>query len=779
MTSIDNTKFYQFISKIQADNEGGWNNYIDENYGNNDGTVIKAEFKKLMETEFDWTGVDNESEKKDIINKFWRSLDTNTSSGKIKGTSCDNLNALDDNEVDAVQARVEAYTLLNTFVEEFVTIPSSLEKYGTQWKSAVTEELSKIVEEHIAGGCKGDLNEKLTNALPGIVNTNLAEYCAIEYQDELKDTLKDYPEYKVADDATLKTLIANYVKTVNAETNAEQIKDAIISLVDAYFATAGIGAGKDEDLLKQYGYDSAKLNDLQIEVIRQTIANDLKAQVDGYKDKGYEAEFNEAVKQFIEAKLEEGGDFETLKAAASEFANSEFKTNLDNLISVKENYGDVKENSDFHKLLKDKFGDTLADKIVQNERYIQAYKDIINDVVEKLKAGELKMEDVENYIVEQISINLEKFFTNGLKDMSIEELGSTYDQLVEAAEAQEDDDKALQAHRDAAIMYCEALCSKGTTLEDAVKEVFGDDWKSQIGKLLPSEIKALIAELKVKAADIGESTNYTVSNWDTELEDSFNLSPNETLKNQKITANITDSNGKAIEANRIDYEVKISGGGNATIDKLGYLNITAPNNSGYMTIKVYARVDGIVVGEPKEITIICDAAYHKETIDEKDKAELATLSNFVGCGWVEKCGKKNPGAAITKAKATITTQIDSIVEMLKTKGYNSNKLEATAETLKNYYTALLDQVKDPDNKSHRGGTDRTASFSYTDANGETHQANAQYTHEARSNHKKMSAKPHTDSGILLQEDTSWRNDYRVVINMQVVAQKFIEIFNSL
>ena len=36
MTSIDNTKFYQFISKIQADNEGGWNNYIDENYGNND-----------------------------------------------------------------------------------------------------------------------------------------------------------------------------------------------------------------------------------------------------------------------------------------------------------------------------------------------------------------------------------------------------------------------------------------------------------------------------------------------------------------------------------------------------------------------------------------------------------------------------------------------------------------------------------------------------------------------------------------------------------------------
>ena len=183
MTSIDNTKFYQFISKIQADNEGGWNNYIDENYGNNDGTVIKAEFKKLMETEFDWTGVDNESEKKDIINKFWRSLDTNTSSGKIRGTSCDNLNALDDNEVDAVQARVEAYTLLNTFVEEFVTIPSSLEKYGTQWKSAVTEELSKIVEEQIG-------NRIIIVTHPSVIQAAVANALELDEKNQAKVMIK-------------------------------------------------------------------------------------------------------------------------------------------------------------------------------------------------------------------------------------------------------------------------------------------------------------------------------------------------------------------------------------------------------------------------------------------------------------------------------------------------------------------------------------------------------------------------------------------------------------
>ena len=83
MTEVNTTKFYQFLSKYQKDGET-WADVADSNYGNDDGTVIKAEFRKFINAE--WNGEENGELSNDLINSFWKKIDTNTSATKISGT---------------------------------------------------------------------------------------------------------------------------------------------------------------------------------------------------------------------------------------------------------------------------------------------------------------------------------------------------------------------------------------------------------------------------------------------------------------------------------------------------------------------------------------------------------------------------------------------------------------------------------------------------------------------------------------------------------------------
>lgn len=279
MTEVNSRKFYQFLAGFQQ-NGKNWVDVADSNYGNGDGTVIKSEFRKFMNAE--WNGEENGELTNDLINSFWKKIDTNTSASKIAGTKLKNLNALDKTEVANLDKQLEVYVAFDEFVANNVKIPNVLATTGSQWKSDVTEQLSAKLEQYIAGGYSGDLNTILAEAYPQIANTCTAQYCAVEYQTSLiGSVLKEYPDYKVADDTTLQSLITAYISTIDADTEPNSIKEEIMSIMDAYLATAGLGEG-DASLLEtmDLGYDKSKVNDIQKVVVKQKLNNQIEAQMD-------------------------------------------------------------------------------------------------------------------------------------------------------------------------------------------------------------------------------------------------------------------------------------------------------------------------------------------------------------------------------------------------------------------------------------------------------------------------------------------------------------------
>ena len=674
--------------------------------------------------------------------------------------------------------QLEVYVQFDKFVEDNVKIPNVLASTGSQWKTAVVDELTVLLEAFLAGGANGDLNAILGAVYQTIANEQTALYCAVEYQETLKDgILKDYPEYKVADDKTLDALIKEYIKTVGADVDAKQIREDIISIMDSYLQTADIGDG-GAYAIEDLGYDGTKLNDLQVAVITATIKKDLAEEAKKYE--GYEEEFNKAVQQFIDEKIKKGGTFEELKGAATEFANSKFKEQLDNTVTINTTYRDVTEDSDFYAKLVEEFGETLAKKIAQNDRYIQAYKDIVNDVAAKVNAGEMTMDEVADYIIKQISANLEKFFANGLGDMTIEELNSTYDKLAAAADEQKDDEASLQQHRDAAIKYCDALAKKSDALKQAVVEAFGSsDYKGAINKMYPGEIQEIIEELKEKALEIGDPASWEIASWNTSAANNININPGNTAS-YSISANIT-SGDKTISPDRITYKTNNS---IATIEN-GILTIKTPANDATYTIEIYAYVDGQKVGEPKVITVTCKS---KDSADMKNERNILVDGQYMN----DLISKHNHSTLLTgwkvwsefkaAAKTTISNMITQLTNDLINAGYNAAKVKYAAQTTLNYYNAAIDAMTDQQYNSNRYGTAKNMNFSYVDANGQSHACSDQYWQSAASSGSdagygacnNMSV---NSTGLQIREEYSGTNTYCIYLNTGVMLNKFMNFMN--
>lgn len=752
MTEVNTRKFYQFLAQYQS--EGGWVNVADSQHGNGDGTVIKSEFSKFMKAE--WNGEENGELTNDLINSFWKKIDTNTSASKISGTKLKNLNALDKTEVANLDKQLEVYVKFDEFISNNVKIPNVLTSTGSQWKTDVKDQLGKLLDNYINGGASGDLDALLAEAYPQIANKCTAQYCAVEYQNSLMNTvLKDYPDYRVADDATLQSLITAYISTIDADTDAKAIKEAIRSIMDAYLATAGLGNGSDYDL-SSLGFDGEELNGLQIAVITQTIKNQLSSEIGNYE--GYEDEFNTAVQQFIDSKIAAGGTFEELKACAGEFATSEFKTNLDNVITIDKTYKNVEEGSTFYKALVKEFGESFAKLISQDARYLDVYKEILNDVKTQVQNGSLKMEDVSNYILKQIADKIVDFFPNGYGDMSLSELSSMYDMMASAADAQNDDDKSLTQHREAAINYCDAVAAKSTSLKTAVTDIFGSNWSSTINSLYPSEIKSKMAELKAKVAEIGDISEMS----DAEKSSLLNNIP-ETLtlsygasKDFDLPSSAS-CKGSVITTDRITYVAS----GVLSYNKTNNTVAVDSSKAGTYTGTIVMYIDGVKVASktitvtitkeldvatiaddvkwsgdaPSGITVMTKANGNNvgNALDSQDFANLYNSDAIICLGFFKDNNKYNwsrDGASIVKGRLTelgtfvinsIASAMSNVDKTLLTKAMNTvvNKyaVEPTGDyylrkkkgdTPANFYNYMKDnknkvknglvQTKDPDGK---------------------------------------------------------------------------------
>lgn len=778
MTEINTQKFYQFLAGFGKDN--AWASVADENHGDSDGYVIKSEFRSFMNAE--WNGNENGELTNDIINKFWKEIDTGRSANKI-GDDYKDLNVLSDKELEDLDKRLSVYSKFDEFFKNNVKVPDVLSTTGPQWTAAVKDKLSEVVEKYIKKS-DGDLEDMLKTALPAIIRECTAQYSAVEYQEELRNgILKEYPDYKVADDNTLQGLIDQYLATINdTEITPDAIYDSITTLIDAYLATAGLGDGEVDDFAGLEVTPPTGLNDLQKAVITQKIKDDLAGDIKDYE--GFENAFNNAVQKFIDAKIAEGLEFEDLINAAAEFKSSDFKKELDNIKNIETNYRDVKAGTDFYKKLEEAVGETLAKRIEKNDRYIKEYQEILDDVIAKLNAGELESDKVEDYIIQQISAKLEKFVGN-MSEMSISELNDMYDKLATSAESNEDADEALKLHREAAIKWCDAISKKGATLKAKIAEIFeskgySSDYKNAINDMLPGDIQEIMAELKDAVLKIGavEELEVIDSTWDN-MPGTVILKSVKDIKGYQITPIFRN---QTIDTSRITY--KSSNTNIATIDENGFVTFKSANVKGNYSVKLSIIVDGKVI-KTKDVIVKCeaeidltkeDAVYNGNPISEilKNHGSTINLGNF----------QSNWDTLRREAKAAVATSINSLKDILIQAGYDANKVEMAAQTTINYYSAAIDAIKD--NRKNAGSQSNTFSFQYVDANGITRSSgNTSYTQWSNDKYSDVNGgniaanMGSNTTGLQLSERYYSTNHYKIFINVAVMIEKFQDFFNKL
>ena len=609
--SNDVSRVYQFLANL-----GDWKTKADKN---SDGTIIKSEFSSFMEENYDWDGTTTEAGKNDLINSFWKTIDTNQS-GKLSGTRYKNKNALDGKEINAMQDRIAVYEKLNEYVADIQAPNEISDKAG--WKKSISASLANTTETLIKQGVTADtLAEELDKIIENVKNKTTADYCANEYLNtSMKDVVKQYG-YAYADDATLKGIIDNFVNNLPEDSDSASIKQTVEEIVDAYMATATGDGSEDVSILEQYGYtpsNNTAMNDLQKSIVKTKLTEalaDLKNEAD-YKNNS--ALYDTAINEYIEAMLKDKtyGDYtnNAIEYSLEAFKDSETGKTLTKTIEVKNLFG----SDEFKNALTDKLSSSFADRIsglMKGE--ISAYDDIQTQALEKAKNGDfdtngtLDTQKAIDWVVEQMTQRLTEFYPNGLNDMSLTDLGTMYDKLVESAKANED----AASVKTAALSYCNAVAKKSTLLSQAVKDIFGNSYATEINKLTTPEIEAKMIDLKAKVEEIGDISNMTEAEKNaliSGIKDSYTIGQGATIDNVQVATSAT-CDGKTITSDRITY----SATGNISVDSSGKISFDT-SKAGTYSGTITVSIDGQKVTS-KTITF---------TVEKTN----ASLANTIGNG---------------------------------------------------------------------------------------------------------------------------------------------------
>lgn len=768
--NIDTSRFYQFLSNYKQGEKKLADTIDDSQYGNSDGTLIKGEFREFVKGEYNnWSGESkSDNELMDLANRFWSKIDTNTS-GRLKGTDLENLNALDKDEEVKMEEKLGTYIEFNKYIDN-LEIPSVLVTTGLQWKKAVAEELSVYLEQYIANGSKGDMAEFLNSKLPAIANKQTAIFCAVEYQNQLiSSILSEYPDYKIADDKTLQALINKYVSTIKGDTKPEQIMEDIKKLVDAYLATAGIGNGNADDL-GNYGYsqnESAKLNDIQMQKMKKDLLNALSSESDYSK---YQKYYDEALITFLST-LQVKDMKTSIDELIARFKTSDAYKNIQTRGEVEGLFDGDDDLEAMKKLLQERGLSEDLTKIVEGNLSLRdGLDDLVAQVTEKVINGEFKTDkgakydpaDVRNWVLDQM---LSKVGNSNIdmSSLSVKDLKTIYDAAVKAAEKTKD----LNAMKKAALNFCQALDKKG--FGDEIAKVFGNDYEAAINELSAGEIRNNIEKLY---SNISIVDDIQVT-WSGEFADiTMARSQSKTMS----TGNVGLKDGadsKFYDSTQIAFSVTTEGGnGSATIDKTtGQLKIESGNTTDPMVVTVNVTYKGQVVAT-KKITVSVhnlsamtsgEAAFQKAGYTRDNSGYLRT----------DKFKKLNTEGAREQAKTITASFVQGIAKDLASSGgnYDQNALAQAQEMTINYFNAYIDTV-------HGDGVGKK-SGSYNacfEANGE--QFNEKFYYKAKtftdseyfSDEAPVQLKRRTAAG------SRWD---QISVSKNAIINKFIEYYNKL
>lgn len=296
--SNDISKVYQFLSTI-----GDWKTNADKD---GDGIIVKKEMRSFLQENYfenysGWDGTaPTENQKNDIINQFWKSIDTNQV-GKVGRYK--NKNALDSTEQETTNMKVQCYEKLNDFVKENVKItdaPSGIS--SSQWKASITEGLTEALEnflknktaEQISKALEsGELDAILQKQLPLSKGRATADYYALNLAGQYKSELGNFDIYS---DPVFKELLDKYIDSKfpdgadpDSLPTTDEIKADIEKFVKAYLATANIGDGNIKDLEEEpFGYRQG--NEDYLTALQK---NQAKIKLNEQISSSYEAMFEE------------------------------------------------------------------------------------------------------------------------------------------------------------------------------------------------------------------------------------------------------------------------------------------------------------------------------------------------------------------------------------------------------------------------------------------------------------------------------------------------------
>ena len=512
-------KFFSFLYQNDMTAE----DVVAEADTNEDGYLTKGEFKNFIKDA-------NINITNDEVSQIFKSLDTKTN-GKISGTRLNNRNALDSNEMDKMQEKLDAYTeikeALNNAVNE---IPAAL----IYCVSIASVEASVLASLNKNFEVRGDLDDVLHSAIAKTAADGYGQAQFTKILNNLKTQNKVPASYNGDDE--FQSLLSAYINTLGAETALESIPSDVDKIIIAYFASAAIfinnpqgsnsaalgGNAAPSDAQSNVpnrgnGYastpfvwdDEYGLNSLQLAVLADRISNAINIDTETYNK--FKSEFDAAIQGFISDTCS-GMTFSEIVNHLNDFKNSKYGKAVEVLITLSDfsatnwanlditngvtalSRGPVSStlNDKFYQALVSAFGNEFADTLAKADvDYIAEngiYNTVLRTVYQMIMSGEIENNDtaIVNKMIELIIENHAEFKLGlgvGSPNGQVPDLYKNFQTLTQI-------NNTLAVIRNAAITYLDAVWALGNEkLNTFIKNQFnGMDYKTAINHLVSKDV---------------------------------------------------------------------------------------------------------------------------------------------------------------------------------------------------------------------------------------------------------------------------------------------------
>ena len=693
-------KFFEYLTQTQKEAQ----DVVNEADVNGDTYLTKGEFKKYI----DGVGLNLTA---DEVSQVFKIFDTNTKGGKIDGTRLNNRNALDDDEVKAMQDKLEAYQVVRNALDavfgsgyEDVTIPTDLKPHVSR----------ASVEESVMANMNSNFYVENLAALltQAIARTGANGYGQAQFTKQLN-------EYKAGNynipasyngDDDFQSLLSAYVRSLGADTALDGIIENVDLIVEAYFASAALCHG-DEAVTEPGGYlyafgwhDAQGLNGLQLARLADTIIETSGHDPETYNK--FKSEFDAAIQGFISESYATTPFSEiNLYAIGQSFANSKYGKALEVLITLSdfsEYNGSTPSNLNekFYVELKGKLGDAFAQALAEADvNYVESkglYYNILQTVYQMILSGEIDNND-DAIVAKMIELIIENYaeFKSGL---GLGSANGDIDDLYNNVHTLVANNGALAAVRTAAIAYLDALTALGNEkLNSFIKTTFGEDYKKAIENLMSqSLIGKKIDDVQAKYKEMlgteivpeVEPSSYTAK-WHNVTVPTFRVGGSSqsfycTATIKKDPNDQSESPLESSTTNQITYgivSVVSDTGSTATINAgTGEIKFTPGTTDGSAYIKVKVMVNGVEVGT-KDIEVKVE----KKAFN-KSQGGIALGGIQIPVGGIDLGWTKSRDDAINNFNTNIA---DTLKQAAINQGFDATTAENAAKTLQSYFAAAM------------------------------------------------------------------------------------------